>query len=53
MSRSTTKTKKKLPAPHGAAQPSMSPSRGADAARLRSQIRKQLGKHYRAKHGVR
>jgi hypothetical protein len=51
MSRST--TKKKLPAPHGAAPSSIAPSKGAAASRLRSQTRKQLGKHYRAKYGVR
>jgi hypothetical protein len=45
-------TKKKLPAPFGAAQPPVSPSRSAAASRLRAQTRKQLGKHYRAKYGV-
>jgi hypothetical protein len=46
-------TKKKLPALRGASQSSPSPSKGAAASRLRSQTRKQLGKHYRAKYGVR
>jgi hypothetical protein len=50
MNRST--TKKKLPAPRGPAQPTVSPSRSAAASRLRAQTRKQLGKHYRAKYGV-
>ena len=50
---SATTTKKKPPVPHGAAQSSPSPSKGAAASRLRSQTRKQLGKHYRAKYGVR
>jgi hypothetical protein len=50
MSRST--TKKKRPAPRGAAQPPISPSRSAAASRLQQQTRKQLGKHYRAKYGV-
>jgi hypothetical protein len=51
MSRTT--TKKKLPAPHGAVQSSTSAAKSVAASRLRSQTRKQLGKHYRAKYGVR
>jgi hypothetical protein len=50
MSRST--TKKKLPTPQGPKPPSFSPARSAAASRLRAQTRKQLGKHYRAKYGV-
>ena len=51
MSPPTTKTKR--PAPHAPAQPQTSSSKAATASRLRSQTRKQLGKHYRAKFGVR
>jgi hypothetical protein len=51
MSQSTTKTKRT--APRGAAQPQTSTSKAAAASRLRAQTRKQLGKHYRAKFGVR
>jgi hypothetical protein len=51
MSRST--TRKKPAAPRAASLPSLSPSRSAAASRLRAQTRKQLGKHYRAKYGVR
>jgi hypothetical protein len=51
MSRSTTtrKTRKPVPAP----QPAGAPAKGAAASRLHAQTRKQLGKHYRAKYGVR
>jgi hypothetical protein len=53
MSRSTTKTAKKTPpASRRAAQPSAFLAKRAADSRLRAQIRKQLGKHYRAKYGV-
>jgi hypothetical protein len=50
MSRST--TKKKRPAPSGATQAAVFPPKSAAASRLHAQTRKQLGKHYRAKYGV-
>jgi len=50
MSRATTKNKRAKPQP--SARTASSP-KGAIASRLRAQTRKQLGKHYRAKYGVR
>jgi hypothetical protein len=43
---------KKKPRAPRAAQPPISASGSASLSRLRLQTRKQLGKHYRAKYGV-
>lgn len=50
MRRKTTQSKPPAAVKPGSAP---SPARGAATSRLRSQTRKQLGKHYRAKYGVR